>query len=384
MRLAFPSMDGMRDSAAWARSLPRARRIAAGATALWAVLVVAYAIGFLVVAAGTQSRGTVFLDAMFFLVTLVLPLILIWLAACLAEELERQRAVIAALAELAPPLIGSLDAVRDTLRTHGPASPQDIQKAVHGAMLGTRGPDPSQALERLERGQAHLFAQLEALARIPPPPAVAPAAPSHQPEARPRPRPKPPAPTQPSPTRPAPAQPAPTPPEGQPELPMMPRPDTAGGPAWPDLIRALDFPRDADDREGFRALRSALRHHSLAQMLQAAEDVLDLLSQEGVFMDDLALDPPDPDAWRRFIAGGRGAEVAGVGGIHDAQALEVTRGLMKSDPIFRDTALFLQRRFDVVLSDFARDANDAQLAELANTRSARAFALLARLSGSLD
>ena len=84
------------------------------------------------------------------------------------------------------------------------------------------------------------------------------------------------------------------------------------------------------------------------------------------------------------MAGRRGPEVTGVGGISDARALEAARGLMRSDSIFRDSALFFQRRFDSVLSDFARDADDDQLAELAGTRSGRAFMLMARLSGSLD
>jgi hypothetical protein len=155
-------------------------------------------------------------------------------------------------------------------------------------------------------------------------------------------------------------------------------------PGWADLVRALDFPRDSEDREGFRALRAALRHHGLAQMLQAAEDVLNLLSQEGVFVDELPMEPVDVAAWRRFMAGVRGPEVAGLGGIRDPQALEVARRLMKSDSIFRDTALFFQRRFDGVLSEFCADAGDAELEEVAGTRSGRAFMVLARLSGSLD
>ncbi len=155
-------------------------------------------------------------------------------------------------------------------------------------------------------------------------------------------------------------------------------------PEWADLVRALDFPRDAEDREGFRALRTALRHHGLAQMLQAAEDVLNLLSQEGVFVDELPMEPVDPAAWRRFIAGTRGPSVAGLGGISDPRALEAARALMRSDSIFRDSALFFQRRFDVVLSEFAAEADDAGLEELAATRSGRAFMLLVRLSGSLD
>ena len=94
--------------------------------------------------------------------------------------------------------------------------------------------------------------------------------------------------------------------------------------------------------------------------------------------------PVDVVAWRRFMGGMRGAEVAGVGGIADERAIEAARGLMKSDSIFRDSALFFQRRFDRVLAEFGRDASDAELEALAGTRSGRAFMLLLRLGGSLD
>ena len=165
----------------------------------------------------------------------------------------------------------------------------------------------------------------------------------------------------------------------------MPEEEAPSRPDWADLVRALDFPRDAEDREGFRALKAALRHHSLAQTLQAAEDVLNLLSQEGVFVDELPVAPFDAGAWRRFMAGRRGPEVTGLGGISDARALDAARGLMRSDPIFRDSALFFQRRFDGVLGEFAVPRRATPTLEaLAGTRSGRAFMMLARLSGSLD
>jgi hypothetical protein len=173
------------------------------------------------------------------------------------------------------------------------------------------------------------------------------------------------------------AQPAP-----EPTLPLLPDGETDQRPGWADLVRALNFPRDDRDREGFRALKSALRHHGLAQMLQAAEDVLTILSQQGVYTDDLEPAERDAGAWRRFIAGARGSEVDAVGAIRDPRALEAARGLMKSDPIFRDTALFFHRRLDAVLAEFASEAPDERLLELADTRSGRAFMLLARVNGA--
>ena len=124
--------------------------------------------------------------------------------------------------------------------------------------------------------------------------------------------------------------------------------------------------------------------HFGQRVLQAAEDVLNLLAQEGVFVDELPMQPVDVAAWRRFMAGGRGPGVTGVGGIADPRALEAARGLMRSDSIFRDSALFFQRRFDRVLAEFGKDATDAELEAIAGTRSGRAFMLLVRLSGTLD
>jgi hypothetical protein len=43
-----------------------------------------------------------------------------------------------------------------------------------------------------------------------------------------------------------------------------------------DFIRALNFPDNADDREGFRALRLALEDRQVAKLIRAAQDVLTL------------------------------------------------------------------------------------------------------------
>lgn len=356
----------------------RARRWAGLASVVWVVLVVAYAIGFLGV---SRERGTVFLDAVFFLVALVLPLILIWLAAQLAAELERQRDLIAALAEVAVPLTQSLGETRASLDRHAPASPEAIEAAVRAALAEARLAEIAAPLGKVAEGQAALQAAMRGLdARLaaagqgadrPAAVETAPRPPSRSEPARER-------------RGERRAKAAPEPHDPGPEEPALPlaEPASAPRPDWPDLLRALDFPRDAEDLDGFRALKAALRNPTLAQMLQAAEDVLTLLSQEGVYMDDLAVVPGEPEHWRRFMAGARGAEVASVGGVHDVTALETARRLVKSDPIFRDTALFFQRRFDAVLAEFAREASDDDLLALADTRSGRAFQLMARLGGS--
>jgi len=370
-KLPQAGFDALRGGIGRFAALGRGRRVAAGLSAVWVVLVGAYAVGFFGV---SQARGMVYLDAAFFLVTLALPLILVWLAAFLAEELARQREMIAALAEVVGPLFGSLEATRTSLDRHGPASPAEIREAVHLAVLAGRGADAVAPFERVLATQAKLAARLDALLDL----AAAPPDAAHGPDAA-RPPPIPHA----EPRRPSRPQPTPAA-TGQPDLPLLPEPAPETPLGWGDLVRALDFPRDAEDDEGFRALRRALRQRNLAKMLQAAEDVMTLLSQEGVYMDDLSVDPAQPESWRSFVAGGRGATVAGMGGVRDEAVLATARGLMKADPIFRDTALFFQRRFDAVLGEVAEGASDADLADLAGTRSGRAFQLMARASGSFD
>jgi hypothetical protein len=349
---------------------PRHRQLAIALGAGWVVVVAGYALGFLAVAAGGQGRGTLFLDALFFLVVLTVPLLLLWLAAWLHETLAAQRELTVALADAVTPLLAELAATRAVLATHVPTTAEDLRRAVEGLQppAAVPPPDPSPRLDRLLATQSRVEAavnRLLAIAEQPPRPTRAEPAPVAGPPPL-------------AAAEPQPAPAAAEPPAAAAEPPADARPD------WAQLVRALDFPKTAEDREGFRALKAALRHPGLAQMLQAAEDVLNLLSQEGIFVDSLEMAPVDPVAWRQFMAGVRGAEVAGLGGIHDEKALEVARRLMGSDSIFRDTALFFQRRFDRVLGEFAKGASDAELADLAGTRSGRAFMLLVRLSGSLD
>lgn len=169
------------------------------------------------------------------------------------------------------------------------------------------------------------------------------------------------------------------------QLPLPPDPQGDVPPLPLDvLIRALQFPETAEDTEGFRALRRALRDHRAGQLLQAAQDILTLLSQEGLYMDDLPPDRARPELWRRFAQGERGGAVAALGGIRDRSALAMAGGRMREDPVFRDAAHHFLRRFDRMLADMEPTASDAQIAGMTDTRTARAFILLGRVMGIFD
>lgn len=151
-----------------------------------------------------------------------------------------------------------------------------------------------------------------------------------------------------------------------------------------DFIRALNFPETPEDRDGFAALRRALKHRPTAQLVQAAQDVLTLLSQDGIYMDDLRPDMAKPDVWRRFAEGARGRAIAGLGGVRDRSSLALTAGRMKQDPIFRDAAHHFLRVFDRTFQSFSERASDAEVAAFSNTRTSRAFMLLGRVAGTFD
>lgn len=174
-------------------------------------------------------------------------------------------------------------------------------------------------------------------------------------------------------------------PKNQVALPLGTRTEDITPPlATADFIRAMNFPETADDVDGFAALRRALKDRSAKQLVQASQDLLTLLSQDGIYMDDLRPDMARPEIWRRFAAGERGRQVAALGGVRDRSCLALTAGRMRNDPIFRDAAHHFLRKFDQVFTEFADRATDAELSEMADTRTARAFMLLGRVTGTFD
>ena len=183
------------------------------------------------------------------------------------------------------------------------------------------------------------------------------------------------------------AAPAPVPAgsEAQVDLPLGTRAEDIAPPLErADFIRAMNFPETAEDAEGFTALRKALKDRQASQLVRASQDVLTLLSQDGIYMDDLRPDMARPEIWRRFAAGERGRTIASLGGVRDRSSLALTAGRMRQDPIFRDAAHHFLRKFDQIFSEFEDGATDSEISELAGTRTARAFMLLGRVAGTFD
>jgi hypothetical protein len=151
-----------------------------------------------------------------------------------------------------------------------------------------------------------------------------------------------------------------------------------------DFIKALNFPENEHDKEGFRTLRKALEDRATERLVRASQDVLTLLSQDGIYMDDLRPDRARGEVWRRFAKGDRGRPIAALGGIHDRSSLVLAAGRMRKDPVFRDAVHHFLRHFDRTFMEFEKTASDEEIARLADTRTARAFMLLGRVTGTFD
>lgn len=151
-----------------------------------------------------------------------------------------------------------------------------------------------------------------------------------------------------------------------------------------DVIKALNFPQNENDTDGFALFARAMGYHPTAQILRAAQDILTLLSEDGIFMDDLSPSYAHPNLWRRFAQGERGQNLSEIAGITDKTALSLVSGRMRVDGIFRDAAHHFLRQFDKTITQMAPHCTDEDLHHLSDTRTARAFMIIARVTGTFD
>lgn len=151
-----------------------------------------------------------------------------------------------------------------------------------------------------------------------------------------------------------------------------------------ELIKALNFPDNAKDTDGFRVLQRAFKDRTTSKLLYLSQEVLTMLSEDGIYMDELRVENPSASAWRSFANGERGKEVAALGMIRDRTALTLSNTRLKSDSVFREKVHGFLTQFDVILTEFEETAEDNELVEMGKTRSAIAFMLLGRISGAFS
>jgi hypothetical protein len=326
------------DLGLYAREAP-ARRItiielgAAALTCLWLVAVIVLNSG------SDDGTPTRFADGVLTILAILMPIALIWVA---ATALRTARG----LREEAARLQASIDAMRAAYVDQQQRATMDLRPAVVEKLE-----ELVESTRAAQAAGAPIFSSLRALA----PPEE----------------------------RAAVIQPAPAADLPQPGL-ALATPVERDPISVADFIKALNFPENEHDKEGFRTLRRALEDRATERLIRASQDVLTLLSQDGIYMDDLRPDRARPEIWRRFAQGERGRAVAALGGIHDRSSLVLAAGRMKKDPVFRDAAHHFLRHFDRTFMEFEKNASDAEIVAMAGTRTARAFMLIGRVAGTFD
>jgi hypothetical protein len=311
--------------------LSAAETIALTLTVLWLAGVTVF---FFVAGRGTDVSRADPLRTVMLLIAVFMPVALFWVAALAANSARVMR-------EESARLQTAIDAMRQTYIAQSQAAqtgarPSSVERKIDQLMA-------AQSRQGGESAFATFASIREERKRVAPPP----------PPAR----------------------------EEQPSFALVDTPEPSAEVSMDDFILALNFPETAEDREGFRALRRAMQDRRAAELITASQDILTLLSQEGIYMDDLAPDRARPEIWRRFAEGQRGRPIATLGGIRDRSCLALTAARMRNDPIFRDAAHHFLRKFDKVFNEFEKGATDAEIVALGETRTARAFMLLGRVTG---
>lgn len=292
------------------------------ATAVWVVLVVLFML------LGPDDTGRSGAQRLMSVVGILLPLVLIWMAVWFAQSL-------AALRDEATNLRDLLGHMRRQAGDPSDVTPAEPRRDADAA-LPPAAPRPQQAAMRPATPAAR--------------PAMAPRASAPRPvDSR------------------------------QATLGLDPPPPPELTPT--ELLLSLNFPDGPDDREAIRSLRLALADPEMARLIRAAQDVVTLLAGQGAYMDELALEQGEAALWRRFAEGARGDSMRGLAVVEDPRILEIAGNMIRNDEVFRDAAHHFLRHYDRVMVSTAQVYGDDMLAALAETRSGRAFTLLAQVSG---
>lgn len=148
-----------------------------------------------------------------------------------------------------------------------------------------------------------------------------------------------------------------------------------------DLLRALALPRGPGDAEGFAAVRRALADRDAGTVVEASAAILDRLSTDGIHAGALTVDAAPPALWRDLAAG---ATPTPLGAGQDGSVIERVRARLARDAEFASDAERFLLAFERFVAGWAPRADDAALARLSDTRTARAYALIGRAAGLFD
>ena len=142
------------------------------------------------------------------------------------------------------------------------------------------------------------------------------------------------------------------------------------------IIRALNFPESDDDTAGFDALNDAVKEPAIGKLLEDAQKVLEALAEEGIYMETVTPEYARTELWRMHASGAVRQEISTLGSIDDKSLIRHVTEWTKSDGPLLSLSQAMVDQFHIVLHEFARIAEDDELYDLINTRTAKAYILL--------
>jgi len=148
---------------------------------------------------------------------------------------------------------------------------------------------------------------------------------------------------------------------------------------WTKFVKAANFPENERDTATLDALYDVLTDPEAAALLQSSEDTLATLADIDLYMEDFVPEMSPVSTWLGHIEG--------KGGVTPINApIEQSRILAKinADDKFRKLSERFVERYDVVLKRLFSESGDGRLAlELSDTRTGRAYILVADALGKL-
>lgn len=163
---------------------------------------------------------------------------------------------------------------------------------------------------------------------------------------------------------------------------LLPDPAPAAPPTAAEIALALDFAQSEADGLAQAAIARCIADPDLGRLIRAAQDAIALMGARGLYVADVAPRQGQSALWRRFAAGGRGAEFAPLAPEGSDEIFALAARRLREDEVLRDAVHHFLRRFDATLGRIAPVADDATLEALVAGSSGRAFGLMARAVGT--
>jgi hypothetical protein len=134
-----------------------------------------------------------------------------------------------------------------------------------------------------------------------------------------------------------------------------------------------------------KACEQAARDPDIARVMGFFDSLVEELSQERVYPEDLKPEHAAPAIWARFGQGERGRDISSLAGISDDISNAITRSRLRNSPEFLQLAYRFVDAYVRLVERATRDIGvDHRLVEMAETGPGRCFMLLAGLLGAFE